>query len=419
MNIVRSFRLALVGLTVNKLRSFLTMLGIIIGVAAVITLLSVGRGVQLFVSAEFEGLGNNLLFVFPGKYVPGQNRNPVTGQLAPVGSGLTTDDYLALSDPARAPSLRLVVPEYGRFSSVTRERYTTRTQVTGTTSGFPEVRNFAVVDGNFFGDQDVNSGTRVAILGQSVYAALFPDGESPIGETIKINNVPFRVIGLLEAKGGSGLNDQDDMVLIPLSTAQRRLFPARRSDGKLRLDRIVAEMYDPTQQDIAIFDIEEVLRQTHKINFRDQDDFSVLSQEEISNAFGQVATILTVFLAVIAGISLIVGGIGIMNIMLVSVRERTREIGLRKAVGAKRNDILLQFLVEAMTLSLVGGFAGLIFGILGARVIARFSENLQTSVAWDSALLAIVFSAAVGLFFGIYPATRAAALSPIEALRYE
>ncbi|MCB8953832.1 MAG: ABC transporter permease [Ardenticatenales bacterium] len=419
MKIVQSFRLALVGLSVNKLRSFLTMLGIIIGVAAVITLLSVGRGVQLFVSAEFEGLGNNLLFVFPGKFVPGQNRNPVTGRLAPVGNGLTTDDYLALSDPARAPSLKLVVPEYGRYSSVTRDRYTARTQVTGSTPGFTEVRNFSVSDGNFFSDQDVDSGVRVAVLGQTVYQELFPNGESPIGESIKINNVPFRVIGLLAAKGGSGLNDQDDVVLVPLTTAQRRLFPARRSDGKLRLDRIVAEMFDPAQQDLAIFDIQEVLRQTHKINYREQDDFSVLSQEEISNAFGQVATILTIFLGVIAGISLLVGGIGIMNIMLVSVTERTREIGLRKAVGARRNDILLQFLVEAMTLSLLGGFFGIIFGIFGARLIARFSDTLQTFVAWDSVLLAILFSAAVGLFFGIYPATRAAALRPIEALRYE
>lgn len=418
MALIQNFRLALRGLAVNKLRSFLTMLGIIIGVAAVIALLSVGRGVEQFIAAEFEGLGNNLLFVLPGQFSPNALAGPNARRQTPGGS-LTTDDYLALADPLRAPRLKRVVPEYGRFASVTYKGYVVRTQVNGTTPEFVDIRDFYPGIGEFLTDQDVSAGTRVAVLGQTPYTTLFPNGEIPIGETIKINNIPFRVIGLLEAKGGSGFNDQDNVILIPLSTAQRRLFPARRADGELRVDRILVEIFSEEQTESAMEEIRLVLRETHEINFRDEDDFSVLSQQEVASAFGEVAGILTIFLGVIAGISLLVGGIGIMNIMLVSVTERTREIGLRKAVGARRADILGQFLVEAISISIIGGLIGLILGILGARLISRFSENLETVVAWDSVVLAIVFSAAVGLFFGIYPATRAASLSPIEALRYE
>ncbi len=416
MKLLRSIRLALIGLAVNKLRSFLTMLGIIIGVAAVITLLSVGRGVERVVAAEFEGLGNNLLFILPGQFET-QRGGPARRPLQ--GDNLTTDDYLALSDPFRAPSLRLVVPEFGRFSTVSRGRHETRTQVNGTTPEFVEARDFSPIAGNFFNDQDVQLGARVAVLGQTVYENLWPDGGPPIGESIIVNNVPFRVIGLLEEKGGSGFNDQDNLVLVPLTTAQQRLFPARRADGKLRVDRLYAEVLDETQLEAAIFEIKSVLRETHEISFRDEDDFTVLSQDEVASAFGEVTSILTIFLGVIAGISLLVGGIGIMNIMLVSVTERTREIGLRKAVGARRADILAQFLIEAITLAVIGGLLGLLTGVLGARVISNLSDQLQTVVAWDSVALAISFSAAVGLFFGIYPATRAASLNPIDALRYE
>ncbi len=413
MNLSANIRLALKGLTANKLRAFLTMLGIIIGVAAVITLLSVGKGVELFVAEEFESLGNNLLFVVPGQFSPDQ------GPRRPAGGGLTNDDVAALSDPFNVPDVVAVVPEYGRPALITFGGNETRSVVTGTTADFPFVRDFHPIAGTFFNEQDLTANARVAVIGQTVYEDLFPNGEIPIGENIKINNTNFRVIGLMEEKGGSGFNDQDDLVLIPLSTAQRRLFQARRSDGKFRVDFIYAKVVNEERQEAAIIEIELTLRQTHDIRFRDEDDFTVVSQAELVSAFGEVTNILTIFLGVIAGISLLVGGIGIMNIMLVSVRERTREIGLRKAVGAKQRDILWQFLVEAVLLSLLGGLIGLIVGVIGALLIANYSDSLQPTLALDSVVLAITFSAAVGLFFGIYPATRAARLNPIDALRYE
>jgi putative ABC transport system permease protein len=389
------------------------MLGIIIGVAAVITLLSVGKSVESFVVSEFEGLGNNLLFVFPGQFDPSQ------GPVQPRGGGLTTDDVAALLDPFRAPDVVAVIPQMDRLALVTRGGSETRTTISGTTADFPAVRNFYPISGNFFSEQDNNSNARVAVLGQTVYEALFPDGELPIGENIKINNTNFRIIGLLEEKGGSGFNDQDNLIIIPLNTAQKRLFPSRRPDGKYRVDLIFAQAISEERQDAAIMQIEELLRETHEIGFTDEDDFTVLSQSELVGALSQITSILTIFLSLIAGISLLVGGIGIMNIMLVSVRERTREIGLRKAVGAKRANILWQFLVEAMVLAIVGGLLGLALGLAGSLTIASLSTDLQPTLAWDSVVVAIGFSGAVGLFFGIFPASRAARLNPIDALRYE
>ncbi|MFQ5400096.1 MAG: ABC transporter permease [Anaerolineae bacterium] len=414
MSLWEDFQLALTGLAVNKLRSLLTMLGIMIGVAAVITLVSLGRGVENFVASEFQDLGNNLLFVIPGQLGPDQRRPRRAG-----GFGLTTDDVQALSDPLAAPDVVAVVPEYGRSATVTRGRHETRTSVTGTTTIYPEIRNFRPVAGRFFNEQDDASAARVALIGQTVYEELFPDGGIPVGEDIKINNVNFRIIGLMEEKGGSGFNDQDDLILIPLRTAQRRLFPARRSDGKLRVDFIYAQVISEERQEFAISQIQMALREQHNISFRDEDDFTVLSQDEIASAFGQITSVLTIFLGVIAGISLLVGGIGIMNIMLVSVTERTREIGLRKAVGAKRRDILWQFLVEAVVLALVGGVIGLLIGVLGVRLISGMSDSLQPTVDWLAVTGAISTSAAVGLVFGVYPAARASALNPIDALRYE
>jgi putative ABC transport system permease protein len=413
MNLAENIRLAIRALTSNKLRALLTMLGIVIGVAAVITLLSVGKGVESFVVGEFEDLGNNLLFVFPGQLEPGQ------GPPRPGGSGLTNDDVSALSDPFRTPDVIAVVPEYDRPATVTRGRHETRTTIAGTTPNYPAVRNFYPIAGDFFSEQDLNGNARVAVLGQTVYEELFPDGEVPIDQTIKINNTNFNVIGLLDEKGGSGFNDQDNLVLIPITTAQRRLFPSRRPDGKFRVDFIYAQVISDERQNTAIAQIEEVLRDSHNIEFQGEDDFTVLSQTELVGAFSQITKILTAFLGLIAGISLLVGGIGIMNIMLVSVRERTREIGLRKAVGAKQKDILWQFLVEAMVLAIMGGLIGLTIGVAASLFISQLSDSLQPTVAWDSVVLAIAFSAAVGLFFGIYPASRAARLNPIDALRYE
>jgi len=413
MSLAENVRLALTALRANKLRAFLTMLGIIIGVAAVITLISVGQGVEVFVAEQFQGLGNNLLFVFPGELRPdGPPRQR-------RGAGLTNDDVAALSDPLLTPDLLRVAPEYSRTAVVTHGRYEARTFISGTTADFPDIRNFYPVAGRFFDSQDDAGTARVAVLGQTVYEELFPNGEPPLGETIKINGSNFEVIGLMEEKGGSGFNDQDDLVLVPLSTAQRRLFPARRSDGKMRVDFIYTQVADEERQEAAIVQMELVLRDSHGLSFDEDNDFTVLSQAEVISAFVQVTSVLTTFLAVIAGISLIVGGIGIMNIMLVSVTERTREIGLRKAVGAKQGDILMQFLTEAVTLGLAGGLIGLLLGIAGIVIIGSLSENLRTALAWESVVLAIGFSGAAGLFFGLYPARRAARLNPIDALRYE
>ena len=414
MNLLESFRLALVGLTANKLRAFLTMLGIIIGVAAVITLISVGRGVEAVVIDEFQGLGNNLLFVFPGNVDPSD-----PGPSRAGGAGLTLDDAEALADPFLVPDLLGVVPSYDRPAIVSRGRQEARTTISGTNTQFPSVRNFYPALGNFFSEQDLAGGSRVAVIGQTVYEELFELGEFPIGEDIRINNVNFRIIGLLEEKGGSGFNDQDDLVLVPITTAQQRLFPARRSDGEMRVDIIYAQVINEDRQEAAIVQMEAVLRQQHNITFRDEDDFTILSQSELLGAFSEITSVLTVFLGVIAGISLLVGGIGIMNIMLVSVTERTREIGLRKAVGAKYKDILTQFLVEAVVIASVGGLIGLILGAIGAAIISDLSPLLDPALDWNSVVLAIGFSAGVGLFFGLYPATRAARLNPIDALRYE
>jgi len=413
VNLIENTRLAFGSLLANKLRAILTMLGIIIGVAAVITLVSVGEGVQDVVISEFQGLGNNLLFVVPGS----PDANEFTGGV--VRAELTNDDYHALADPLAVPDVVRVAPSYGRPAIITRGGEEARTTITGTTPDYTGVRDYYPVLGDFFTEQDVSSATRVAVLGQTVYEKLFPDGELPLGETIRINNVNFKVIGLMEEKGGSGFNDQDDVVLVPLNTAQRRLFPARRPDGEYRVDQILAQVISEDRQDAAITEMTLALRQSRGIAFRDEDDFTILSQSEIIGALGQITGVLTTFLGVIAGISLLVGGIGIMNIMLVSVTERTREIGLRKAVGATRRNILSQFLTEAVILSSIGGLIGLLLGALGAYAVSSLSDTLDARVAWNSVALAIIFSAAVGLFFGIYPATRAAGLNPIDALRYE
>ena len=413
MNLWQNILLAFNGLAVNKLRSILTMLGIIIGVAAVITLVSVGRGVETFVAGEFQGLGNNLLIIVPGQVEPGQ------GPRRSGGLGLTEADYRAVSDPLAVPDVIGVAPQYGRSAVVSYGRYETRTDIQGTTPNYQEVRDFHPVSGSFFNEQDVATSARVAVIGQTIYEELFPEGGVPVGENIKINGVNFRIVGVMEEKGGNGFNDRDDQVFVPITTAQRRLFPARRPDGQMRVNVIFAEVISEERQEAAIIQLQTVLRQTHNVSFRDQDDFTVLSRDEIAGAFAEVTEILTLFLGVIAGISLLVGGIGIMNIMLVSVTERTREIGLRKAVGAKAKDILWQFLVEAIVLAVVGGLIGLLIGVGGAQLIASLSENLEPTVDWGAVVGGISISAVIGLLFGVYPAARAAQLNPIEALRYE
>ncbi len=416
MSILESVRLALRALTANKLRAALTMLGIIIGVGAVITLMSAGEGVSVYIEDQFKGIGSNLLFVLPGSSEEAQSGPP--GMRA-SSAELTNDDVEALRDPLRAPDVAAVSPQLFRSSIVATGQRDMIAQVSGVTSDFARVRNWYPEVGQFITHEHLTSRSRVALLGKTVVEELFPDNPYPLDQTVRINDVPFRVIGVLEEKGGSQFSDEDSTVLIPLTTAQTRLFSSRSRSGGYKVSAILVEAVNEDRMDAAAEQVSVILRDQHGIDFSDEDDFSVISQSDILNVFGQITGVLTVFLGAIAGISLLVGGIGIMNIMLVSVTERTREIGLRKAVGARRRDILWQFLLEAMTLSVVGGLVGIGLGTLGAEIISTLVDNFQAVVTPQSVLLATTFSAAVGLFFGIYPARRASLLNPIEALRYE
>ncbi len=411
MSLAESIRIALRALLANKLRAVLTMLGIIIGVGAVITLMSAGRGFEKLVEESFQGLGSNLLFVFPGSFEGGSE----------IERGeLTMGDYQALADPFVVPDVVGVAPEVSARATVVAGKRNIRTDIAGVTPVFQTMRNKKIAEGVFISEADLNANSRVAVLGSEAYKKLFDEGAYAIGQTIKINRVPFRVIGVLEEQGGSAFGSADNMIYVPLTTAQSRLYPWWRSrQGDPLLSTIYVQVADESLMDQAADQIAEVLRQRHKIAFRDEDDFTIIKQADVVAIFGDITGALTIFLGAIAAISLLVGGIGIMNIMLVSVTERTREIGIRKAVGAKRRDIRIQFLVEAMVLSLIGGFLGMGLGFVGSRVIAALVERLTPVVTWDIILLATGFSAAVGLFFGFYPANRAAALNPIEALRYE
>ncbi|PKO20821.1 MAG: hypothetical protein CVU38_18115 [Chloroflexi bacterium HGW-Chloroflexi-1] len=417
MNATEHIRLALRALAVNKLRSALTMLGIIIGVGAVITLLSVGQGVQNLVTEQLQSIGTNLLFVMPGNFSGSQTQ--MSGRSEPT---LTMSDAEAIADPFNVPDVAQVAPELMSSASLNYGKVTLSTTVSGVTPAYENVRNFPAAFGNFISATDINTRARVAVLGGRVAERLFKDNVYPIGETIKINNIPFKVIGVLKAKGAGGLGggNQDDVVVVPLSTAHERLFSSfHTSQGEPQLSMIYVQVVSEDRMSAAMQDITTLLRNRHNILFQDEDDFTVINQQDLLSIFGQITGVLTIFLGAIAGISLLVGGIGIMNIMLVSVTERTREIGLRKAVGARRRDILTQFLIESVILAVIGGILGIVLGAGGALLVSRLAEGLTAAVTMQSVLLATSFSAAVGLFFGIYPATRAARLNPIDALRYE
>ena len=417
MNLVESFRIALRALTANKMRSILTMLGIIIGVGAVITLMSVGKGVQAMIAGQLQSAGSNLLIIVPGNFRESQPGDP---RLRRPSKPLTTSDWLAIRDPLQAPHLLAVAPEADGQANVTFGKTSISVPVVGTNEDYSFVRDFHAADGRFINDEDVTNEARVAVLGINVADKLFPNGEYPIGQSIRIKNIPFRVVGVMEKKGGGSFGNFDDVVIVPFTTAQARLFPYLRSSrGEPTLSIILAKVDDEKNLKQAATLIEDLLRTRHEITYLGEDDFSVINQSDILDIASSITKVLTTFLESIAGISLLVGGIGIMNIMLVSVTERTREIGLRKAVGAKRRDILLQFLVEAMVLSLMGGIIGIILGYLGALVIATLSKEFAAIVSIQSILFATGFSALVGLFFGSFPALRAARLHPIDALRYE
>ena len=413
MNLYQNFIEALESLNANKLRSMLTVLGIVIGVAAVIAMLAIGRGAQASITAQIESIGTNLVNVQPGNFRQG-------GIATAAGSAgtLTTEDAGALMN---LPGVVAVAPEVDGRGQVAYLGQNTNTRLVGVTPDYQSVRNLTLSDGVFISDSNQVARSSVIVLGSAVAETLFGSTTGVVGQNVRVNGQPYRVIGVLTSKGGSGFFNQDDQVIVPLSNAQTRLTGQNRFRGADVVNNISLEVSSPDAVSQVISSVTEVLRQRHH-TAPGSDDFSVISQQDILGTATQVTNTLTIFLGGIAGISLAVGGIGIMNIMLTTVTERTREIGLRKAIGARRRDILLQFLVESMVLSLLGGVIGVILGWLIAHLIGSVQlggNAIKPVVGLDSVLLATLFSMAVGLFFGIYPATRAARLQPVEALRYE
>jgi putative ABC transport system permease protein len=410
MNVLESVRIALRSLSANKMRSGLTMLGIVIGVMSVIAMLSIGEGAQAAITAQIDAIGTNLLFIRPGSIQQGG-----VASAAGTAPTLTIQDAQALQN---LPYIVGVAPETESFGQAVYLGNNAVGRIIGTTPQYLDTMNAVVADGNFISDANVTVREPVVVLGSQIASELF-NGAEPVGQMIRINNQLFRVIGVMQSQGGTGFLNQDTQVFVPITTADSRFARSRFRGGDV-VSSITVKMTNVSDQNQVTQEITAVLRQRHHIQF--QNDFTIQSQQDILNAADQVTGTLTIFLGGVAAISLIVGGIGIMNIMLVSVTERTREIGVRKAVGAHKRDILAQFLTEATILSISGGVMGILLGILVAHLISGIqmgSSTLTTVVAPSSVLLAVFFSAGVGLFFGIYPANRAADLNPIEALRYE
>ena len=410
MNVLASSRIAVRALRVNKLRSTLTMLGIIIGVGAVIAMVGVGAGAQESVAERIESLGSNLIVATSGS---------LTSSGARLGQGtqytLTEDDATAVA--REIPAVQVAAPSLKGKGQVVSGNLNWSTDIYGVTEDYLEARDWPLDAGRPLGPEDVDGATKVAVVGQTTAVNLFGDSD-PLGQIIRIQKVPFTVIGLLAAKGESAYGyDQDDLVLIPLSTAKKKVLGTTQPNPR-SVRKIEIKIWPGEDMDEAEAQIRALLRQRHRQQPGDDDDFKLGNLTNVLETKEQAAQIMTYLLAAIASVSLLVGGIGIMNIMLVSVTERTREIGLRMAVGAQGRDILLQFLVEAVTLSVIGGVLGIAAGLTGSRAISYFAE-WRTLVAPDTIVVAFGFAAAVGIFFGFYPARKAARLDPIEALRYE
>jgi putative ABC transport system permease protein len=402
-------RVALRALTAHKMRSFLTMLGVVIGVAAVIALVAVGNGAQAQVVSQFESLGSNLLTVSAGTsfgFRPGglqENTTQLTGAEVEAIEGLAT-------------AVRLVAPQYNTNTTATHGGNTTNLSVYGVTSEYAAVRNWTLAGGRFISDEDNANLAAVVVLGQSAVEDLFGSTlVDPVGQTIRLNRQNYTVVGVLASKGESGFNNQDQVIFMPLRTAQLKLGGA----GNDAISQISLQVATAEEMDLAQAQVTAILRTLHGLSSSEDDDFTVQNQADILDTVSETTGTFTTLLGSIAAISLLVGGIGIMNIMLVSVTERTREVGLRKAVGAKRGDILLQFLAEAIVLSVLGGLLGVALGIGGAQVITPLLGSTEAVVTPDSVALALAVSLGIGIFFGLYPANRAAGLNPIDALRYE
>jgi putative ABC transport system permease protein len=409
MNLTTSFMAALESLTANKLRSALTILGIVIGVGAVIAMLAIGRGAEQSITGSIEDIGTNLLFVIRGgEDDEVRNAKP-----------LTMDDAEAMTDSFQAPSVIGVAPMIQGSVEVNAQGESANTTLDAVTAPYEWVRNVSLAEGEFINDTHVLGRSAVVVLGTTVAESLFGRTEALVGETVRLNGQPFRVIGVLAEQGSSGFVDEDDRIMVPLTTAQSRLVQRATSNS---VDMIIVQASASETVPFASQEIADILRSRHRTPLG-EDDFTIFNQQDFLDTASAITGVLTIFLGGVAAISLLVGGIGIMNIMLVSVIERTREIGLRKALGARKRDILIQFLTESSLLSLIGGILGIILGWLIAvavgAIAAAADADIVPAISIDSILLATLFSMAVGLFFGLYPANQAASLQPVEALRYE
>ena len=406
MNINNLFKIALRALVNNKLRAFLTMLGIIIGVASVITMLAIGQGSKLSIQAQISEMGSNMIMIHPGgDKQGGVRRDPSEMQT------LKLENYETLRDECSFVSA--ISPEVSSSGQLVRGANNYPSSVSGVSPDYLEIRQLKVDRGEMFTEADVQSAAKVCVIGQTIVDNLFPDGDDPIGQVIRINQIPLRVIGVLKAKGYNSMGmDQDDVLLSPYSTVMKRLLAVTYLQG------IFASALTEDMTDYAIDEISTILRREHKLQADEEDDFTIRSQQELSSMLSSTTGLMTTLLACIAGISLVVGGIGIMNIMYVSVTERTREIGLRMSVGARGIDILSQFLIEAVLISITGGLIGVLFGC-GACWVVKTVVHWPVYIQLWSILLSFAVCTLTGIFFGWYPAKKAASLDPIEAIRYE
>ncbi|MDD4345937.1 MAG: ABC transporter permease [Desulfitobacteriaceae bacterium] len=406
MNFLESIRVSLRALRANKLRSALTMLGIIIGVAAVIAMIGIGNGATASITSQIQGMGSNLLTISSGQSSSGG-----------VRGGVGSSNTLTLADvdkiEASGTVIKAVAPVTSTNAQVVFGSGNTATSINGTTESYAEIRNVALASGRYLTKEDVNSNARVAVLGPTVVENLLGDANAAIiGKVIKVNNVPFQVIGVTTVTGSTGMQSSDDLITAPISTVQSRLI------GEKTVRNILVSASSEEFMQTAQDQVTTALRKSHKLQAGQEDDFSVQNQADMLETMSSVTQTLTMLLGGIAGISLLVGGIGIMNIMLVSVTERTREIGIRKAIGAKGKDILLQFLIEAVVLSALGGGIGIALGYGGSNLAGK-ALTMDTSINMASVFMAFGFSAAIGIIFGVFPARKAAAMDPIDALRAE
>jgi putative ABC transport system permease protein len=414
--IYESIRIALRSLWSNKLRTGLTLLGIMIGVGAVIAMLAIGQGATKMVNDRFNSFGTNLIYIQSGQFQVGGVRSA-----AGAANTLALDDAVAIGTPGAADAILEAVPVRRTFGQIIVGPVNTNSIVLGTTPEYADIRNLKAVRGEWFTDDDVEAIAQVVLLGHGIANTMFP-GEDPVGQQIRVNSggqsVNLRVVGVLEQKGGTGLDNQDDMIVVPISVVLRKLQSARTATGAQSITMIIVKAINEDSMQAAIDQASDVMLRRGK----NPNDFQIINTLDQLEAQKQAMNVLTVFLGAVAGISLVVGGIGIMNIMIVSVTERTREIGIRKAVGARRSDILTQFMMEAVVVSLFGGLMGVLMGIGVAAVLngrPLGTQPMVTVVEPSSIVLAFGISAAIGLFFGIYPASRASRLNPIQALRYE